>query len=75
MFEFEGLPPKCCPECQKSHDSDYARARELVKARRGINAIELNEQTGIPIETITRYIKEGLLEPMKYAPSDEGEES
>ena len=62
MFEFEGLPPECCPRCKKIEDNQFMRVRELVRDHPGITALEVHEHTGVPFPTIMQYIEKGHLE-------------
>ena len=65
MFDYEGLPPECCPECLKGREEQFRMIRDMVRESPGVNAIELSGRTGVPIADILRYIKSGLLEEKK----------
>ena len=59
MFEYEGLPPPCCPLCAMARNSRFARVRELVKELPGITAMEAHQQTGVPLAEIMEYLRDG----------------
>ncbi|OEF97732.1 hypothetical protein [Desulfuribacillus alkaliarsenatis] len=47
-----------CGECRDKDKKEFNKLRTLVKQRPGILAFEASNQTGIPINTIMRYVKE-----------------
>lgn len=50
-----------CPECHHEEQNTLIKVREILKAHPNLNAIELSKIGDIPIENITRLIKNGLL--------------
>lgn len=50
-----------CPSCFESERNDYNRIREYLKSSPRSNAMEIAKATGIPINKITKYIKDNSL--------------
>ncbi|MCL1884018.1 MAG: hypothetical protein FWF81_09745 [Defluviitaleaceae bacterium] len=72
MFEYEGLPPPCCPPCRMEREEQYQVVRELVRLYPGITALEVHDFTEVPIYLILRYIEMGLLDVINFK-NNEGE--
>ena len=66
MFEYEGLPPPCCPVCQLEREEQYQIVRALVRDFPGITALEVHEITEVPMDVILRYINKGLIEVIEH---------
>jgi len=62
MFAYEGLPPPCCPDCAVKQNERLALVRALVMEFPGITAMEVQKHTGVPINEIMEYLKNGDLE-------------
>ncbi|MCL1845492.1 MAG: hypothetical protein FWF77_06280 [Defluviitaleaceae bacterium] len=59
---FVGLPPKACPECLQKREAQIQHVRELIRENKGINAMELNKHTGVPVGFIMKMLQEGDIE-------------
>jgi uncharacterized protein YbaR (Trm112 family) len=55
----EGLPTGYCPKCTELKEAQTQLIRDLIRENKGINAIQLERQTGIPISFIMNVMKEG----------------
>ena len=62
-----GLPPACCPKCALEKENQTRQVRDLLWENRGLNAMQLHEKTGLPIERITGYINNGDMEEWEVA--------
>lgn len=62
MYQFNGLPPKFCPECYEIDEEHYQRVRSLVKECPGINIVDVSDKTGVSRTRIMRYLREERLE-------------
>ena len=61
MFEFEGLPPECCPSCKEKENERHQIVRDFIKQFPGVNALEIAKHTKVPVSVIMNYIKSGDL--------------
>ena len=74
MFEYEGLPPPCCPSCQEIRNEQYDRVRDFVKEHPGISAVEVHHYTEVPLNAIMQFVEEGNLDIVKFKkPEDESQ--
>ena len=55
----EGLPQDFCPTCTNQREAQIQHLRDLIRDHKGINAMELNRRTGIPISFIMNVMREG----------------
>jgi hypothetical protein len=55
----DGLPPAYCPKCTEKKEAQTQQIRDLIREHKGINAIQLERMTGIPISFIMNVMKEG----------------
>jgi hypothetical protein len=62
MYQYEGLPPESCDPCKERKASQFQRVREIVKDSPGITALEVHQQTDVPLSAIVKYIEAGMLE-------------
>jgi hypothetical protein len=70
MFEYEGLPPPCCPDCQLYRDEQFYIVRTLVREYPGITALEVNKITDVPVDAILKFIDAGMLEVVQSVNQD-----
>lgn len=49
---------KSCNECTVKDNEQFEKLRSLVSANPGLMVFEASNLTGIPVNTITRYINE-----------------
>lgn len=62
MFEYEGLPPPCCPDCKGQEEVNFMEVRALVKEYPGITALEVREHTGVSFASLMDYVESGDIE-------------
>ncbi|MEC1770242.1 TIGR03826 family flagellar region protein [Schinkia azotoformans] len=57
-----------CDACRKEDDQLFDKVYQFVKKRQNRTAtmIQIVEATGVPEETIMRYVKEGRLKPAQF---------
>jgi len=68
MYEFEkGFPPPCCPKCKVVRDERFQKVRELIKRMPGITALEVHVITGVPLEMIMQFVRDGDIEAIPIA--------
>jgi len=65
MFNYEGLPPDCCPLCTMMRAERTERVREILWDNPGITAIDVHNRTGVPINVILDMIERGDLIPQE----------
>jgi hypothetical protein len=62
MYEYEGLPPPCCPECKRIRDEQFYIVREVIREFPGIPALHVHHATEVPMEVILRFAENGMIE-------------
>jgi len=62
MYEYEGLPPPCCPDCQALRNEQFFMVREVVRECPGITALQVHHVTEVPMDVILRFIEKGMIE-------------
>ncbi|MCL1882390.1 MAG: glycoside hydrolase family 78 protein, partial [Defluviitaleaceae bacterium] len=55
----EGFPPCACPECMEIREEQRKHLREIIRENKGINAMELQKLTEIPISFILQVLEDG----------------
>lgn len=50
-----------CPKCRDKYDKEYKVVKEYISTHAGASAIEVNANTGIAINTILKFLDEGLI--------------
>ena len=74
MFAFEkGLPPACCPKCQRRKDEQFQLVRALVREMPGITALEVHVLTEVPVEAIMQFVQNGDIDAIPLASADDKE--
>lgn len=58
-----------CPSCFCEDENDFELVREYVWEHRGCSALEVQEATGVALDKIMRYLRQGRLEA-KYMSSE-----
>jgi len=58
-------PRSCCPACEKKREEQIQNVRNMIRANRGINAMELERLTGVPINFIMKIMREGEIGIMR----------
>ncbi|MCL1844843.1 MAG: hypothetical protein FWF77_02960 [Defluviitaleaceae bacterium] len=72
MFQYEkGLPPPCCPNCQRRRNEILAIVRAVVREMPGITALEVHIITDVPVDVIMQFVKNGDIEVMPIASRDD----
>ena len=64
MFEYEGLPPSCCPDCKSQEDVKLVQIRELIKKNPGITPLEVVKHTGVTFSALMGYVESRDIELM-----------
>ncbi|MDR2898820.1 MAG: MerR family transcriptional regulator [Clostridiales bacterium] len=67
LFAYTTKP--ICEDCVLQEEKDFIRIKEHLNEHPGISIVELSKETEVPVNRITKYLKEGRLEII----SDEGE--
>ncbi len=62
MFTYLGFGHLYCPACKKRDAEYFQRVREFLYDNVGATATEVSDGTGVGINTITQYLREGRLE-------------
>lgn len=68
LFKVETYVLDLCPFCVKIDNEDFEKVREYLYEHNTATAIELSEATGVSIEQIERYLKNGRLEIPENSP-------
>ncbi|GAX88892.1 TIGR03826 family flagellar region protein [Effusibacillus lacus] len=50
-----------CPDCVKADENDFYKVSGFLRENRGASPQEVNEATGVSLDKIYRYIREGRL--------------
>ena len=58
-------PPPVCDNCVKERESMLNELRETIKNNKGLNAIDLEKRTGIPLKIIMKALENGAIELIK----------
>ncbi len=53
---------KLCPECVEKGEEEYENVRNFLKENPGTQLADVEENTGVSVSRIKKWIKEGLLE-------------
>jgi hypothetical protein len=53
------MPPLYCPACATEKEEQYQLIRTLIREHPGINAVQVHEQTGVPMSVIMQHIENG----------------
>jgi hypothetical protein len=61
MYEFFGLPPEVCPDCDKARQEKLQQVRTLLKEQ-PLSAQQVHLKTGVPIPIILEMIRSGDVE-------------
>ena len=61
LFQYPETGPILCPNCTKKDEEDFDVVRQFLYDHPLSSGQEVNEATGIPLESIIRWLKEGRL--------------
>jgi flagellar operon protein (TIGR03826 family) len=59
---FTYISKNLCPVCIEEDEKEFKKVKEYVWAHRGCSAVEVHEATGVSLEKILNYLREGRLE-------------
>ncbi|MCC6152615.1 MAG: hypothetical protein IT367_02595 [Candidatus Hydrogenedentes bacterium] len=59
---FQKVRKSICPACEAEEEDSYEVVRAYLSEHPGVNAEQVAEGTGVPIETVLRFIEEGRVE-------------
>lgn len=68
MFTYLGYGHFYCPSCKIADEEDFKKVRDYIFEHGTAPALEVSEQTGISLERITQYLREGRLEIPEDSP-------
>ncbi|MCL2199888.1 MAG: hypothetical protein FWB80_13295 [Defluviitaleaceae bacterium] len=59
FYEVDEGPTDYCPACTSQREAQVQHIRDLIRDNKGINAMELERRTGIPISFIMKVMRDG----------------
>lgn len=62
MFTYLGYGHFYCPACKKLDEEEFKKIKEYIYENGTASASEISEHTGVSLERINQYLKEGRLE-------------
>ncbi len=68
MFTYLGYGHFYCPMCRKTDEEDFKKVKDYIFENGTAPAMEVSEKTGISLERINQYLKEGRLEIPENSP-------
>jgi predicted amidophosphoribosyltransferase len=68
MFTYLGYGHYYCPACKKIDEVDFTKVKEYIYENGTASAMAVSEHTGVSLERITQYLKEGRLEIPELSP-------
>lgn len=68
LFKDDGFNPNLCCSCSALDANDFEKVRDYLYEYNTATALELSEATGISVEQIERYLKNGRLEIPENSP-------
>ncbi|MGB8453945.1 MAG: hypothetical protein WCD89_16665 [Anaerocolumna sp.] len=68
MFTYLGYGHFYCPMCRKADEEDFAKVKNYIFENGTAPALEVSEVTGISLERIHQYLREGRLEIPENSP-------
>jgi hypothetical protein len=68
MFTYLGFGHYYCPACKKVDEEDFTKVKNFIYEHGTATAAEVSEATGISLERINQYLKEGRLEIPEGSP-------
>ena len=61
LFRYSDVGPQLCPVCMKKDEADFEIVRQFLTEHPLSSGQEVHKATGIPIETIIRWLKDERL--------------
>lgn len=68
LFNYLGYGHFYCPMCRKSDEEDFKKVKDYIFENGVAPAMEVSEKTGISLERINQYLREGRLEIPEGSP-------
>lgn len=68
MFTYLGYGHFYCPTCRKADEEDFKKVKDYIFKNGTAPALEVSENTGISLERINQYLREGRLEIPENSP-------
>lgn len=68
MFTYLGYGHFYCPTCRKVDEEDFSKVKNYIYDNGTASAQEVSEATGISLERINQYLREGRLEIPEGSP-------
>lgn len=68
MFTYLGFGHFYCPACKKIDEADFTKVKTYIYENGTAPAYEVSENTGVSMERITQYLREGRLEIPEKSP-------
>jgi flagellar operon protein (TIGR03826 family) len=64
IFQFTGS--YICASCIRQEEEDFKKVKEYLRTHSGSTSLEVSENTEVEIQTIERFIRQGLLDSDEY---------
>ena len=64
---FQKVRKNICPACEAADEDHYETIRKYLSEHPGQNAEQVSEGSGVPIDTVLRFIEEGRVEAQGVA--------
>ncbi|SFD11522.1 hypothetical protein [Butyrivibrio sp. YAB3001] len=61
LFQYSETGPQLCPNCTKQDEADFDVVRQYLNEHPFSSGQEVNQATGISLESILRWLREGRL--------------
>ena len=68
MFTYLGYGHFYCPMCRKADEEDFQKVKNYIYDHGTAPALEVSDNTGISLERINQYLREGRLEIPENSP-------
>lgn len=63
---FNKIMSDVCTLCQPAEEEDFVRIREVIVANDGMNAQQVAEAAGVPVECVIRLLREGRIDNVSH---------
>ena len=61
---YQKVRSNICPSCEATEEDEYEKVRKFLGEFPNRNAEQVSEETGVPLETVMRFINQGRVEAM-----------
>lgn len=61
---YQKIRSNICPTCEINEEEDYEKVRKHLGEHPNRNAEQVSEETGVPIDSVLRFIEQGRVEAM-----------